>query len=81
VSLLYVAAMLALGVHLYHGTWSMLQTVGLSHPRWNPLRKAIAVGVAAVVVLGNVSFPVSVLAGWLRDERPEIARVSPPDGR
>jgi succinate dehydrogenase / fumarate reductase cytochrome b subunit len=81
VSLLYVAAMLALGVHLYHGTWSMLQTVGLSHPRWNPLRKALAVGVAAVVVLGNVSFPVAVLAGWLRDDRQEIARVGSPDGR
>ena len=31
--------MLALGLHLYHGVWSMLQTLGLSHPRWNRLRR------------------------------------------
>ena len=77
VSLLYVAAMLALGLHLYHGVWSMLQTVGLSHPRWNPLRTAFAAGITALVVLGNVSFPVAVLGGWLRDDRPEIARAAP----
>jgi succinate dehydrogenase / fumarate reductase, cytochrome b subunit len=77
VSLLYVAAMLALGLHLYHGVWSMLQTVGLSHPRWNSLRKAVSAGLTAIVVLGNVSFPVAVLAGWLRDDRPEIARGGP----
>ncbi len=73
VSLLYIAAMLALGLHLYHGIWSMLQTLGLSHPRWNPLRMAFATGITALVVIGNVSFPVAVLAGWLRDDRPEIA--------
>jgi succinate dehydrogenase / fumarate reductase cytochrome b subunit len=74
VSLLYIAAMLALGLHLYHGVWSLLQSLGLSHPRWNPLRKACAVGLTAIVVLGNVSFPVSVLAGWLRDDREEIVQ-------
>ncbi len=79
VSLLYIAAMLALGLHLYHGTWSLLQTVGLSHPRWNPLRKAFAVGLTALVVLGNVSFPVAVLAGWLRDDRDVAA--DPPSVR
>jgi len=77
VSLLYITAMLALGLHLFHGTWSMLQTLGLSHPRWNPLRMAFAAGVTALVVIGNVSFPVAVLGGWLRDDRAEIARVGP----
>ena len=81
VSLLYVAAMLALGLHLYHGTWSFLQTLGLSHPRWNPLRRAVAVSLTTVVVLGNISFPLAVLAGWLRDDRPEIARVALPGPR
>ena len=62
----YIAAMLALGVHLSHGVWSMLQTVGLSHPRYDHLRKKIAVAFTAVVVLGNISFPVSVLTGMVR---------------
>src|SRR5262245_5768437 len=75
VSLLYIAAMLALGLPLYHGVWSQLQTLGLSHPRWNPLRKALAVGATLLVVLGNISFPVAVLAGWLRDDRAEIAHA------
>jgi succinate dehydrogenase / fumarate reductase, cytochrome b subunit len=66
VSLAYVAAMLALGLHLYHGTWSMLQSLGLSHPRYNHLRNALATLVAVVVVVGNISFPVAVLTGLLQ---------------
>jgi succinate dehydrogenase / fumarate reductase cytochrome b subunit len=66
VSIAYMAAMLALGLHLHHGVWSMLQTLGLSHPRWNPLRHAFAGGVTAIVVIGNLSFPAAVLLGVLR---------------
>ena len=66
VSAFYMAAMLALGLHLHHGVWSMLQTLGLSHPRWNPLRQAFAGGITAVVVIGNLSFPIAVLLGVLR---------------
>ena len=66
VSAFYVVAMLCLGLHLYHGVWSMLQTLGLSHPRWNPLRKAFAGTITAVVVLGNISFPIAVLLGIIR---------------
>jgi succinate dehydrogenase / fumarate reductase cytochrome b subunit len=69
VSLLYIAAMLVLGLHLFHGSWSMLQTLGLSHPRWNPLRLFLAAGLSLLVVVGNLSFPVAVLAGFLRDDR------------
>jgi len=66
VSVFYVVAMLCLGMHLFHGAWSMLQTLGLSHPRWNPLRYAAAGALTAVVVLGNISFPVAVLLGIIR---------------
>jgi succinate dehydrogenase / fumarate reductase cytochrome b subunit len=66
VSVFYIAAMLCLGLHLFHGAWSMLQTLGLSHPRWNPLRYAVAGTLTAVVVLGNISFPVAVLLGIIR---------------
>ena len=65
-SAFYVLATLCLGLHLYHGAWSMLQTLGLSHPRWNRLRLAITVAITAVVVLGNLSFPIAVLTGILR---------------
>lgn len=61
----YVAAMLLLGAHLHHGVWSLLQTLGLAHPRWNALRRTISAGVAALVVVGNLSIPIAALAGWL----------------
>ena len=41
VSGFYILAMLALGLHLYHGAWSFMQTLGLSHPRYNHLRYAL----------------------------------------
>jgi succinate dehydrogenase / fumarate reductase cytochrome b subunit len=56
----YVAAMLALGLHLYHGVWSMLQTLGLSHPRYNPWRHALASLVTLAVVGANLTFPLAV---------------------
>ena len=57
-------AMLALGLHLHHGVWSMLQTLGLSHPRYNRLRHAFAARRHRWWwCVGNISFPVAVLAG------------------
>jgi len=67
VSGFYIAAMVALGLHLYHGVWSMMQTVGLSHPRYDHLRHAFASFVAVVVVAGNVSFPLAVLFGLIHE--------------
>jgi succinate dehydrogenase cytochrome b subunit len=63
VSAFYVLAMLALGLHMYHGVWSMLQSLGLSHPRWNVWRRVFSVTVTGVVVVGNISMPVAVLLG------------------
>ena len=63
VAIFYLIAMVALGAHLYHGAWSLLQTLGLNHPRWNTLRFTICVSLALVVTVGNLSFPAAVLAG------------------
>jgi succinate dehydrogenase / fumarate reductase cytochrome b subunit len=62
-SAFYILAMCALGLHMYHGFWSMLQTLGLSHPRWNPVRRGLSLALAGIVVLGNVSIPLAVLTG------------------
>lgn len=80
VSGFYILAMLALGLHLYHGAWSFMQTLGLSHPRYNHLRHALASFITIVVVAGNISFPVAVLAGFLREDvldRPRTAERAP----
>lgn len=66
VSIFYIVAMLALGYHLYHGVWSMLQTLGLSHPRYNALRHACSAVFTFVIVGVNISFPIAVLAGIIR---------------
>ena len=63
VSAFYVLAMLALGLHMYHGVWSMLQSLGLDHPRWSSARRLFAAVVTALLVIGNISIPVAVLAG------------------
>ncbi|HSJ14873.1 MAG TPA: succinate dehydrogenase cytochrome b subunit [Longimicrobiales bacterium] len=65
VSLAYIAAMIPLALHLYHGLWSMLQTLGANNAKYNHLRRPIALGIALVVALANISFPVAVLAGVL----------------
>jgi succinate dehydrogenase / fumarate reductase cytochrome b subunit len=75
VSVFYIVAMLALGLHLYHGVWSFLQTLGLSHPRYNHLRHAFATLVTVMVVAGNIAMPVAVMAGFL-DEPPARDRAA-----
>lgn len=66
VSVFYVIANVLLGLHLRHGVWSMLRTLGLSHPGYLRLAQVGAALFAAVVVIGNVSFPIAVLAGIVR---------------
>ena len=66
VAAIYVAAMLALAMHLYHGTWSMLQTLGIEHPRVNPARRRLATAIAVLVPLGFVTVPIAVLIGVIR---------------
>jgi len=67
VSAAYIAAMLALGFHMWHGVWSMLQSLGLSHPRYNAFRRAFATVFTVIVIGGNVSFPIAILAGLVRE--------------
>lgn len=63
VSLLYIVANLALGLHLYHGLWSLFQTLGWSHRGENDWRRNFAAVFAFIVTAGNISFPVAVLTG------------------
>jgi succinate dehydrogenase / fumarate reductase cytochrome b subunit len=63
VAVFYVLANLALGLHLFHGAWSLFQSMGWSHPRFNQWRRWFAWSFAAVITLGNITFPVMVQAG------------------
>ncbi|HTC88635.1 MAG TPA: succinate dehydrogenase cytochrome b subunit [Bryobacteraceae bacterium] len=66
VAAFYIVAMLLLCLHLYHGLWSMFQSLGIAHPRWTPLLRRGAAVVAILIAAGNISIPVAVLAGWVR---------------
>ena len=66
VSLFYIFAMILLGLHLRHGLWSMFQTLGVSHPRYMRMAHVGAWIFAVLIVLGNILFPLAVLAGILR---------------
>ncbi len=63
---IYVIGNLSLGVHLYHGVWSMFQSVGANHPKYNHLRTDLAVAIATFLTVGFLSFPVMVKAGILQ---------------
>lgn len=66
VSGVYVVAMAALGLHLRHGLWSALQSIGLVHPFLDRNRDRLAVALSALIVAGNVSIPIAVLTGVIR---------------
>ena len=63
VALFYVAANLALGVHLYHGAWSLFQSLGVNRPGFNPWRRAFAIAFTVITIGGNLSFPIAVQLG------------------
>jgi succinate dehydrogenase / fumarate reductase cytochrome b subunit len=63
VALFYLAANAALGVHLYHGAWSLFQSLGINSPRFNPWRRLFAITFAVITVGGNLSFPIAVQLG------------------
>lgn len=63
VSAAYIVAMVLLGMHLYHGLWSMFQTLGVSHPRYTPVLRRGAAIVAVLLIGGFISIPVAVLTG------------------
>jgi succinate dehydrogenase / fumarate reductase cytochrome b subunit len=75
VAILYVIANLALGVHIYHGAWSLFQSLGVNNPRYNKMRTRFAQAFAAVIVVGNISFPIAV---QLHLETPKCPNERPP---
>jgi succinate dehydrogenase / fumarate reductase cytochrome b subunit len=66
ISVFYIIAMLALCLHLDHGIWSMLQTLGWVTVDNTKSLRILSRVVAIVIFAGFVSVPISVLAGWLR---------------
>jgi succinate dehydrogenase / fumarate reductase, cytochrome b subunit len=66
IAVFYIVAMGALCLHLDHGIWSMLQTLGWNTARNEATLQIISRAIAIVVFLGFISVPLAVVTGWVR---------------
>ncbi|MFN8035109.1 MAG: succinate dehydrogenase cytochrome b subunit [Acidimicrobiia bacterium] len=66
VAIVYIAAMVVLAVHIFHGAWSMFQSLGWNNPRYNAARLWFARGFALLILVGNVSMPIAVMTGAVK---------------
>jgi succinate dehydrogenase / fumarate reductase cytochrome b subunit len=64
-AIFYLVAVLLLGFHLYHGTWSMFQTLGLNNQTFTKPLRAAAMAVAVVITAGFAVVPLAVMLGWV----------------
>ena len=63
VTLFYVVGGVLLGIHLYHGIWSMFQSLGINNPRFNIWRRYLASALSVVLTVGFISAPLAVAFG------------------
>lgn len=66
VAVFYIFAMVLLCLHLFHGVWSMFQSLGFYHPRYTAWLKRGAAVIAILIAAGNISIPVAVVSGWVK---------------
>jgi succinate dehydrogenase / fumarate reductase cytochrome b subunit len=65
VALFYVVTMVFLALHIYHGAWSLFQSLGMANTRYNVWRRWLAVALALAILIGNSSIPIAVQLGIL----------------
>jgi succinate dehydrogenase / fumarate reductase cytochrome b subunit len=66
VALFYIVSMIALGLHLFHGAWSSVRSIGVSPESPLPLKHRLSRALALVIWAGFTAIPVAVFAGWVR---------------
>jgi succinate dehydrogenase cytochrome b subunit len=71
VAAIYVVANVALALHIFHGTYSLFQSLGINSPKINAGRKPLAAGLAGLILIGNLSFPIAVQAGLIDQDNCE----------
>lgn len=65
VAIAYLVAMIFLALHLYHGAWSSVRSLGAVEPKPHPLSRPIALGLAVIVWLGFSIVPLAIVLGWI----------------
>jgi succinate dehydrogenase / fumarate reductase cytochrome b subunit len=65
VALFYIIAMVALASHLWHGVWSMFQTLGLINPKSDKIIRRFAAIATLAIAIGFMAIPMAVLARFI----------------
>jgi succinate dehydrogenase / fumarate reductase cytochrome b subunit len=63
---LYVAGVIALFWHLYHGFQSAFQSLGINHKKYTPLLNTIGLGYAVIICLLFALMPVAMFFEWIK---------------
>jgi succinate dehydrogenase / fumarate reductase cytochrome b subunit len=66
VVIIYLLGVISLGYHLLHGFQSAFQTLGLNHPKYTPIIKAIGVGYSIIITLVFAAMPIAMHMGWVK---------------
>lgn len=74
VAVLYIVANAALSFHIFHGAWSMFQSLGINSPKFNYLRRGFAGTLAIVILIGNLSFPIFVQLDVIDDKGESVVK-------
>jgi succinate dehydrogenase / fumarate reductase, cytochrome b subunit len=68
VTIIYIVANVALSIHIFHGVYSMFQSLGINSPTINKMRRNIAGGLATLILIGNLSFPIAAATGFFNED-------------
>jgi succinate dehydrogenase / fumarate reductase, cytochrome b subunit len=66
VAIFYLIAMVSLGMHLFHGAWSSMRTLGIAKQSAHPLKRYLPVVLAVVISFGFAAVPLAFLLGVLK---------------
>jgi succinate dehydrogenase / fumarate reductase cytochrome b subunit len=64
----YIAAMIVLCTHLYHGIWSMLHSLGWDDEHYRPILQRLSAVVSILIAIGYIAVPIAVMTGLIGGE-------------
>jgi succinate dehydrogenase / fumarate reductase cytochrome b subunit len=65
IDVIYLVALLMLGLHINHGFWSAAQTLGIKSASRDRTIKTVGSVLAVVITGGFMIVPIAVMAGWV----------------
>ena len=61
-ALIYIGAVILVGIHIRHGFWSLFQTLGLNHEKYMPAIRAVGIAFAVAAAVGFAFIPIYIRA-------------------